>query len=324
MPKFPSRTRSGKAHSVRRRRRALGVSGAVMTVLAVGALSSPASAATLNGAWAPFDRCPVDAAPMLAADGQTTVASCNAADSPSGSIKLGNTTTTTGDVNLQFGLLVPASGSPTMVSPSGGAAVSDPVAIPGGLLGLMCPSNVPVISQICDGITNSTLNKVTATVQPAGDPSGFSLSAGTSVGQPILTMPVKIKLSNPFLASTCTIGTNDNPILLRPQNESQPTVSFIRFDADGTADPAGPMGATVLKSTMRDDTFAVPKATNCGLAGLIDAAVNLKEGLPSLSGDNHIVLNNATTYALGGFANPHAQAPNEGQKLSDAWHAAVQ
>ncbi|HEY3684686.1 MAG TPA: hypothetical protein VGL93_16750 [Streptosporangiaceae bacterium] len=320
MPK----SRSEKANSVRRRRRALGVSGAVVAVLAVGALASPASAATLKGAWAPFDRCPVDAASMLAADGQNTVASCNVADSPNGSIKLGNATATTGDTNLQFGLLVPSSGSATMVAPAGGAAVSAPVSIPGGLLGLMCPSNVPVISQICDGITNSTLNKVTATVQPAGDPSGFSLGAGTSVGQPILTMPVKIKLSNPFLASTCSIGTDSDPIVLKPQNESAPAVSFLRFDADGTPDTAGAMGATVLKGTLRDDTFAVPAAKNCGLAGVIDLAVNLKEGLPSKSGDNHLVLNNSTTYALGGFASPHAQAPGEGQKLSDAWHAAVQ
>lgn len=304
------------------RRRGLTVAAAASSAVLVGALSSPASAATLSGDWAPFGNCPVDDAAMLAADGATQVASCNAADSPSGSIKLGTTKATTGATNMQFGLVM-QNGVATMIAPSSGAISADPVTVPGGLIGLICPSNTPVITQICNAVSGSSLNTVTATVEPAGAPSDFSLANGTTAGKPILTMPIKVKLSNPFLASTCTIGTDDDPIVLHPQNESTPAVSFERFDPDGTPDASGTMGDAVIKSTLRDDTFSVPKAKNCGLAGLLDAAVNLKEGLPSLSGDNHIVLNDTTIHALGGFATPTAQAPDEGQKLSDAWHAAA-
>jgi len=59
--------------------------------------STAASTSTLAGDWAPFSRCPVDSPSMLAADGKTVVADCNTSDSPSGSIKLGNTTAATGD-----------------------------------------------------------------------------------------------------------------------------------------------------------------------------------------------------------------------------------
>lgn len=312
-----------KGRGMTRRRRALALSGAAISAAAMVAVApGAASATTLPGGWAPFTRCPVDNASMLAADGKDVAASCNTAASPNGSIKLGNTTAITGATNLQFGLLLNSSdGSTTMVAPSGGAIVSDPVNIPGGLLGLMCPSDVPVITQICNGITNSSLNKVTATVEPAGKPSGFSLAAGTSVGKPIMTLPVKIKLSNPFLASNCSIGTDKNPIVLHPENVAKPSLKFMYFDADGTSDGRGAFTALALKSTLRDDTFSVPGAKDCGLGGLIDMVVNLKEGLPSKSGDNHLVLNDNTTYALGGFRVARGQAPNEGQKLSDAWHA---
>src|SRR5882757_4201912 len=122
-------------------------------IMGAGLLAAPSAAAELPGGWAPLDRCPVDNAAMLAADGRTVSASCLASVASSGSIKLGGTTVTTGSTDLQLGVLN-ASGALTTVSPSGGALAGDSVAIPGGLLGLMCPSDIPLVSQICDAITN--------------------------------------------------------------------------------------------------------------------------------------------------------------------------
>lgn len=286
--------------------------------------STAASTSTLAGDWAPFSRCPVDSPSMLAADGKTVVADCNTSDSPSGSIKLGNTTAATGDSNLQFGLLF-GSGPFTIVPPSGGALAAAPVQIPGGLLGLMCPSNILLVSSLCQEATGSSLNTVTAVVQPAGNPSQFNLGAGLSTGQPILAVPVKIQLQNPLLGSRCYIGSNSDPIVLHPENLTAPTVSIQNFDADGTPDPGGTMADIVLTgATQGDSTFSVPGASGCGPLGLADEAIDLKDGLPSPSGNNKLVLNDATTHALGGFANPAGQYPNEGQALSAAWHAAVQ
>src|SRR4051794_8194589 len=94
----------------------IAVAGALTTLAALVPAGS-ASAATLSGDWAPFNRCPVDDPQMLAADGSQTVPLCLTSDSPNGSIKLGNTTATTGDSNLQFGLLSDSSGAFSFVSP---------------------------------------------------------------------------------------------------------------------------------------------------------------------------------------------------------------
>jgi hypothetical protein len=299
--------------------------------MAVTAVATPAAAAdvraaaappTLAGLWAPLNRCPVDAAPMRAADGISVSSSCVSSSSASGTITLGDTTITTGRTDLQLGL-INTEGVYTTVAPSGGAVVGAPVDIPGGILGLMCPSQIPVISDICRRVVNSPLNRVTATIESAGAPRDFDLNAGATTGAPILTLPVKIRLSNPFLEPNCYIGSNSNPILLRPANLSQPTASIVGFDADGTPNPAGEMGYLSLSGANQgDSTFAVPGATGCGLFGLLSGAVNLKQGLPSPAGENRLVLNNPTTN-IGGFQAPFDFAPTQGQQLADRWHAAV-
>lgn len=298
------------------------VAGA-LTALAAFIPAGSASAATLNGDWAPFSRCPVDDPAMLAADGASTTDTCVASHSSSGSITLGKTTATTGASDLQLGLL--SSGSTlSLVTPSGGALVADSAKIPGGLLGLMCPSNVPVITQICKAITDNTLNNVIATIEPAGAPSDFDLAAGLGSGTPIVTLPVKIRLKNPFLASTCTIGSDAKPILLKPKNLSVPATDFGRFDGDGTPDPdnGALLRINISGASQGDDSFAVPGATGCGGLGLLDAAINLKTGLPSAAGKNKLVLNSASTH-LGGLYDPISAAPNAGRRLSALWHSAA-
>jgi hypothetical protein len=307
-----------------RKRARLAAAGAVTALAALTTLvtAGSASAATLNGSWAPFTRCPVDDPAMLAADGANVTDTCLTTHASSGTIKLGDTTATTGVTDMQFGVV---SGSTvSLVSPSGGGLVADPVKIPGGLLGLMCPSNVPVITQICRQLTDNKLNNVIATVQPAGEPSDFDLSAGLGSGKPILTLPVKIHLQNPFLAPTCTIGSDSHPILLRPENVTAPDTSFARFDGDGAPDPDNGdlLRIDLTGASVSDDSFAVPGATGCGGLGLLDAAVNLKTGLPSAAGKNKLVLNGASTY-LGGLYDPSSFAPASGRKMSAFWHSAA-
>ncbi|MFC9533753.1 hypothetical protein [Streptomyces sp. NPDC056975] len=299
------------------------------TVLAVTALATlaavaPSSAATeLGGAWAPFTRCPVDNPAMLAADGQTDVAICIASSSASGSIKLGNSQVPTGRTDLQAGVVTHPGGTSTVVSPTGGALVADPAELPGGLLGLMCPNDVPVVGDICKQLTDNTLNRVTATVESVNTPTDFQLLAGVLQGKPIIALPVRIKLENPFLGDKCYIGSAADPIVLRPQNTTAPVVKTQRFDADGTLNPTGVMGQiSALGANQGDATYAVPGANGCGLLGALDFAVNLKTGLPSASGNNNVVLSNTSTY-VAAFANPASAVPDEGALLSQNWHAGL-
>lgn len=300
----------------------LAAAGALATLAAVVPNGS-ASAATLAGHWAPFSRCPVDDPVMLASDGSASISLCLASNSPSGSIKLGNTTAPTGTSDLQFGVI--SASTISLVSPSGGGIIADPAQVPGGLLGLMCPSDVPLVSVVCEQATNNGLNNVTATVEPAGAPSDFNLGAGLGVGQPILTLPVKIHLQNPLLGPNCFIGSDSSPILLRPKNLTAPTAAFELFDPDGTPNPTGGVLIRIALSgaAQGDDSFAVPGATGCGTLGLLNPAINLKTGLPSPAGNNNLVLNNASTF-LGGLNIPTDFVPNAGRQLSTFWHSAVQ
>lgn len=318
----------GVSSSSARWRRLLSVVGA-MTLGVMIAVSAPATAATdtepppdLQGKWAPLDRCPVDDPAMLAADGSDTVALCLSSTSFSGSMTIGDMTVPTKRVNLQFGLVRSAAGY-TIVPPEGGAIQAEPVRVPGGLLGLMCPADIPLVSQVCHLIQRSDANTVMATVVPAGEPSDFSFAAGVGVGKPILSLPVKIHLENPFLSDDCYIGSKENPIVLQPANLARPSGTFVTFDAEGNPTRGGAYGYIQMRvSAQGDDSFAVPKAHGCGLGGLLNMAINAKLGLPSPSGNNSLVLNSAVT-RIGGHALPGNFAPNQGQALADAWHAAV-
>ncbi|MER5883276.1 hypothetical protein ABT160_05570 [Streptomyces sp. NPDC001941] len=295
---------------------------------ALGAFASLGTATAadpvLNGGWAPFTRCPVDAGPMMATDGLDKAPQCVASSSASGSIKLGNTTVITARTNLQMGTIQNSDGTSSVVAPASGALIADSATVPGGLLGLMCPSNLPGITEICQTLSDAKLNKITATMESVGTPSNFDQIAGVLTDMPIVTIPVRIHLQNPILGDNCYIGTKANPILLRPANSTAPGFGVDRFNGDGSANEEGDMSRlNLLGSTQGDSTFAVPGASGCGLGlGLVNAAVNLKTGLPAASGKNKLTLNNTQTY-LGGLFAPGVVAPDAGKTLSRNWHSAV-
>jgi DNA-binding beta-propeller fold protein YncE len=255
------------------------------------------------GAWASFFRCPVDDPAMLATNGDFNtlgLAFCLGSNSTHGSITLGNITTTTGNTNLQTGL-IDANGMFTVIaagSPAG-SLVADPVQL------------------------DTPVGPVTAITESAGTPSNFNLIAGISTGTPIITVPVKIHLANnPTLGPNCFIGSEQDPILLNPQNNDLSNAlsvgGFFSFDAaNGAPDVTGPDGALLITGLVQgDDTFAVPGATGCGPGGSLDGAVDVVAGVPSPSGSNHLVLDDASS----SLAFP--QNMENGQAFANDWHLA--
>jgi hypothetical protein len=236
------------------------------------------------GAWAPFFRCPVDDPAMLATDSINNASFCLASNSTHGSITLGKITTTTGNTNLQAGLAGQLNGP--IVSPAGGSLVADPVQL------------------------STPVGPVTAVTESAGTPSNFNLFAGIQTGVPIITIPIKIQLeNNSILGPNCSIGSNQNPILLNPENTDLSNAKLIGalvspFDANGMPD-LGPLGQVEaihgIGAVQGDDTFAVPGATGCGPNGSLDSAVDAVAGLPSPSGSNHLVLDDASNDLVVGF-----------------------
>jgi hypothetical protein len=250
------------------------------------------------GVWTPAYRCPVDDPAMLATNGINTLPLCLASNSPHGSITIGNTTTLTGNSNLQIGITVDVNAQIfTAIPPPSGALISDPVqVVAGGLL-------------------------ATATVENAGTPSNLNILGGISLGVPIVTLPIKIHLEGTALGPNCFIGSDMNPILLNPQNTDLSGASFagVTFDPDGTPDPNGSLLAIVITGAVQgDDTFAVPAAQGCGPGGdgSFDSLINSVVGLPSPSGANHIVLSDASSFVA------DFNGDKSGPVFAADWHTA--
>jgi sugar lactone lactonase YvrE len=260
------------------------------------------------GLWTPFSRCPVDDPAMLATDGVSTVSFCLASNSTHGSITIGTTTNATGNSNLQAGVVVDTSAFTfTVVGSASTALIADSVDVTAG------------------GIT------VTATVQSAGVPSNFDLLAGISLGMPIITLPIKIHLVGQTvdLGPNCFLGSDMDPILLHPANTdvSNAMLDVEQFDTDGTPNPNNGILASlaVNGTTQGDDTFSVPGASGCGPNGdgSLNAAVNAVVGLPSPSGANHLVLDDASSalaFPTSGLSGSGTIVT--GQEFSAAWHSA--
>lgn len=311
-----------------------------MTLLVLTA--ADAQAVTLNGGWAPYTRCPVNDPAMLATDGVNSQAFCVFTDSPGGTLKIGtmgviqlgpvqigNAPETAGHSNVQFGAVFPANvfaGVPG-ISPQGGVVLADPVIVPGGVLGLICPASDPLVSWVCGLITNNDLNRVTATLESAAPaPSNFDQFAAAETAAPIITLPVKIHLHNTFLGNNCYIGTDQNPVLLVPQNTStNENITTQNYDLNGNTNPNGLLSQFLItQATFVDNTFAVPGASGCGflpiLQPVLNAVLNVKVGLPAKSGVNHLTLNNVTT----GFMQPATvDNPINGNAFAQAWASAV-
>ena len=91
------------------------------------------------------------------------------------------------------------------------------------------------------------------------------------------SVPVKVHLQNVLLGSSCYVGSDASPII-----ERQPSPN----------EHAGYVGRIIVVTGVvlgRLDV-AVPGATGCGPLGVADPAINLKEGWPSPSGNNSLVI----------------------------------
>jgi hypothetical protein len=257
------------------------------------------------GAWAPFSRCPVDDPAMLASDGISSIVFCLGSNSTHGSITIGTLTTTTAGTNLQVGMLDdPTTSVFTVVGSPTGALVADPAQIP-----------------------NTPVGVVTAVTQSAGLPSNFNLFAGIQTGVPIITLPIKIHLENPILGPSCFIGSDQNPILLNPENTDLSNAisvgGFFTFDPTGVPDLNGPDGSLLITGGVQgDDTFAVPGAQGCGPNGdgSLDAVVNAVVGLPSPAGSNHLVLGDAASALAFPRGLLFGGTVETGQQFADDWH----
>jgi hypothetical protein len=136
-----------------------------------------------------------------------------------------------------------------------GALRAEPIRVPGGLLGIPRPN--PAL-------------RMEVRLQYAG------FSDFQSVGDRMGVQHLKLSVISPLLPATCTIGSDADPIVLRPLRTSGPDVVV--------PDPR------VIRFTMRDNAFAVPRSYGCGPLGRL---VERRLGVPAAAGSSAVDL---TTY----------------------------
>jgi len=262
---------------------------AVMAALLVPASSASAAPFHPTGEYAQFNYCPL---------GKATLTACFRSETKAGFLVIGkkNTPIKT-PVVLQGGLEYEslAQNIPLIAAQDGNTLVKTPQPVPGGLLGVTAPSWWPTILK---NLFNETINNgftgVTATLELAGPASSviinpFNLLTGAG---PNLTMPVKVKLSNPFLGNNCYIGSSSSPITLKltsgvtaPPAPNKPISGTV---GTATQNPSFDI-LTVSGNKLVDNSFSVPGANGCGgilFSWAVDPLVESIVGVPSPAGTN--------------------------------------
>jgi hypothetical protein len=180
-----------------------------------------------------------------------------------------------------------------------------PQPVPGGLLGITAPTWWPKFLQdLFNNYINEGFTGVNATVEVAGPATNIKVSLANLVLEEgtALGLPVKIKLSNPFLGSNCYIGSNSKPVQIdfttgttAPPPPNKPIKGAV---GSLTTNPTGTI-ITVSGGKFVNNSFAAPGASGCGglFSFLVDPFVNSIVGLPSPAGTNTATLEG--TFQLG-------------------------
>jgi hypothetical protein len=253
------------------------------------ALAASASAGPPTGDYAQFSHCP---------QANPTVTSCLYSEVTSGSFKLGTATVPiTKKIVLQGGIgSDPNTFQTFFVNAVGADTLSKTgLDVPGGLLGIMQGSGFTGALLAAFEAAIHSANGVTATAELVG-PVQINLLNFLVGIQPALTLPVRIHLENPFLGSSCYIGSSSTPVnlALTTGTTAPPAPNTPITGSPGTTSFSPDGGITTVAGfKLVNNSFSVPAASGCGywpFVPLITGAVNLKEGLPAAAGKNSATL----------------------------------
>lgn len=171
---------------------------------------------------------------------------------------------------------------------------------------LACGSAPSWWPQLLKDLFNETINNgftgVTATTEIAGPVSGVNLNLlNTALGSGIaLELPVKVKLSNPFLGNSCYVGSNSKPlrVKLTSGTTSPPPPNTPITGSPGVVE--GIEGGNIVvdrENKLVDNSFSAPGANGCGgilFSWAVDPFVNSIVGVPSAAGNNTAILEGDT------------------------------
>jgi hypothetical protein len=269
-------------------RKLLAIAVAVAAMMLVPASQAFASSHNPTGEFEQFGECPLSHEALKA---------CIYSESNGGYFQMGaKTVPLVNPVILQGGL---EGAALTFVGAENGETLSKtPQPVPGGLLGIEAPTWWPSwLQEWFNNTINEGFTGVTATVEIAGSASNIKVNTlnllfekGTA-----LSLPVKIKLSNVLLGSSCYVGSDSSPVTIdfTTGATSPPPPNESIHGSAGTAEQNEAKTLLTLSGgQLVNNSFAAPEAHGCGgwLSFFIDPLVNSLVGLPSPAGTNAAIL----------------------------------
>lgn len=190
-----------------------------------------------------------------------------------------------------------AGSEPCVVSPPHGILGGPAQPVPGGLLGSIGDGELTAVQarlEWAQPVAPDTVFGIYAEPERGEVPfpgSVLALGALLEEDGPGLRLPVRLRLSSPFLAPDCSIGSAANPLTLAlstgvtsPPPPNEPLAGELGSLSSNEQGAILMVEGTVLV----DNSFSVPAASGCGT--LMDAAIDQKLGLPSPAGQNTAVI----------------------------------
>jgi hypothetical protein len=283
-----------------------------MLVAGLSMLALAGSASAHTGEWAKFNYCPST---------NSKVVKCLNAVTSGGRVVLGKKNVPiVNPVTLQGGVTteeeVGESFIAHMVAATNGETLTKtPQPVPGGLTGLVNCKEIEnfIIRLGCESVFENGLTGVNATLELAKPASEVSINENALLEREgtALVLPVKVHLENPFLGSSCYVGSSSTPLIWNLTT--------------GTTHP--PAGHTALKgksgnvafienneivkltgTELVENNWSAPTATGCGgwpAEYVLDPIINASVGLPSAAGVNEAVLQDSITQASAASVNKH-------------------
>lgn len=271
----------------------------VSLVASLGVLSLASSAmATPKGEFAVFADCPLKV---------TGLNACLYATTESGEFTIGKKTVPIVKTQvLQGGLKETESGTGVefVAAADGNTLPKTPQKVPGGLTGLVNCTEIKgsgflekTLRASCEAIFENGTTGVNAIVELAAPASHIELNIGNllSASGTALSLPVKVRLENSLLGSSCYVGSNSSPIVIplttgttSPPLPNKPitgSVGELEFTASGIL--------RIHKNSLVNNSFAAPATKGCGgiFEFLLAPIINSQLGVPSAAGHNTAILN---------------------------------
>jgi hypothetical protein len=291
-----------------KQRKKIGALGAAMLVIALASLALAGSAqAKLVEPFTKFQYCPWHNA---------EVARCVYSKTNSGEVVLGSKKVPiVNPVVLQGGISEPNETTKfsKFFEPTNKITLSKASQpVPGGLAGIVnCKEIKEFFLRVsCEVTFENGLTGLNSTLELAKPASEIKMSEDNLARREgvALKLPVKIHLENPFLGSSCYVGSSSSPIWWElttyktspppPNTSIEGASGKITFLEEGLI-------LQLNGNKLVDNAWAAPGATGCGgflVELILDPIINAAAGLPATAGKNTAILNNTieitTPFAL--------------------------